>query len=68
MNLVEVLEGRCQLSEHGGSVSEVHPALVVPPERVDEALATPLLCGLQTGVVIGCRPKDRAIRLVSCAM
>ena len=30
--------------------------------------AMPLLCGLQTGVVIGVRPSDLAMRLVSCAM
>ena len=38
MDLVEVLEGGGELGQHCCRVAEVHPALVVAPERVDEAL------------------------------
>ena len=38
MDLVEVLEGVGQLGQHGGRIAQVHPALIVAPEGVDEAL------------------------------
>ena len=38
MDLVEVLEGGGELSEDRWRVGKVHPALVVAPEGVDEAL------------------------------
>ena len=71
IDVIEVLERGGELGQHRGCVSQVHPALIVATERVDEATklsAMPLLWGLQTGVLIGVRPSDLAMRRVSCAM
>ena len=68
MNLVEVFEGCRELGEHCRRVAKVHPALVVAPEVLTKLSAMPLLCGLQTGVLIGVKPSDLAMRRVSCAM
>lgn len=42
MRLVEVLEGRRQLRQHGGCVAAVHLGHVVALERIDEALGHPI--------------------------
>jgi len=52
MHLVEVLEGRWQLRQYRLRVTQVHARLKV----LTKLLAMPLLCGLQTGVLMGFRP------------
>ncbi len=42
MHGVEVLERRWQLTDDHHRVTQVHPADVVAPERVDEALSHPV--------------------------
>ena len=68
MHLVEVLEGRRQLGQHRARVTQVHAGHVVALEGVPKLSAMPLLCGLQTGVLMGLRPSERASALVSAAM
>ena len=50
MDLVEVLERRGELGQHGGRVGQIHPALIVAPKRVDGAL------GQELGVTVGRAP------------
>lgn len=68
MDFVEVLERVWQLRQHRRCIAQVHAAHVVALEDVQKLSAMPLLCGLQTGVLIGFRPNDLAMPRVSCAI
>lgn len=68
MHLVEVLEGGRQLCQHRLGIPQVHTRHVVAFEGVHEALGDAMLCGLQTGVLMGLRPSERASARVSAAM
>lgn len=50
MHFVEVLEGRRQLRQHRPRVTQIHACHVVVFTKLS---AMPLLCGLQTGVLMG---------------
>jgi hypothetical protein len=65
MHLVEVLEGHWQLCQYRLRVTQVYARHIVALEGVS---AMPLLCELQTGVLMGFRPRARASSLVSAAI
>ena len=57
-----------ELGQHRRRVAKVHPALVVAPEGVDEALGHAVALRAAHGRVDRRQPSDLAMRLVSCAM
>ena len=67
IHLVEELEGRWQLRQQRARVTQVHGRHIAALEGLTKLSAIPLLCGLQTGVLMDLSSSARARAQVSAA-